>query len=111
MERALVKRHFVVVAKFLLKLNNFNSFVGICVGLNNASVIRLKKTEALFQKNYASESEVITKIRTKEPKKKRNRKIEVQILIPFHFLSLYFMIVIFLDVRKFIESPRSYRKL
>lgn len=40
-------------------MNNYNTFVGICVGLNNVSLMRLKKTDAFFQRNYAKESEVL----------------------------------------------------
>lgn len=57
--------------------------MGVCVGLNNASVIRLKKTEALFQKNYASESEVSRK---KELNKKQKERLKINAEVQVNFI-------------------------
>jgi hypothetical protein len=51
-------RHFVNIAKNLLKIKNFASFMGIMSGLNISSVTRLKETLATFEKNYPESHQV-----------------------------------------------------
>jgi hypothetical protein len=43
-ERAAVLTHLVTIAEELLNLHNFHSFFALVTGLNNNSVVRLKKT-------------------------------------------------------------------
>ena len=45
-QRSNVMRYFIDVCEELSKLNNFNTLMAICAGLNNASVTRLKHSRA-----------------------------------------------------------------
>lgn len=51
-ERASIKKYFVAVARLLLQIKNFGSFMGIMTGLNAVPVSRLRRTNSEFQKRF-----------------------------------------------------------
>lgn len=51
-ERAAARKYFISVARLLLQMKNFSSFMGVMTGLNNPAVERLSKSTTIFQKMF-----------------------------------------------------------
>eukprot|EP01132_Coremiostelium_polycephalum_P000405 gene405-512_t len=72
-DRVKVIEKFILIAKYLREINNFNTLIGIFAGLNTASVNRLKKTFAQLSPNANSSYQSLEKLMSSQSSFKNYR--------------------------------------